>query len=139
MTTVPSHVTETARTSKRLAEQLARAGARNFLVANVSPLGLVPLYKDDAYTATALNLAAGEYRSELIPISTPPLPPSPLRDHDHALPPRRLWTSLPALANPRITALLMSSDSAQGQDVDPERISFGTTFTRPPPAIIRLP
>jgi len=45
--------------------QLAEAGARSFLVANVAPIGLVPHYKDDATTATSLNLAAGQFRSDL--------------------------------------------------------------------------
>ena len=58
------HVAETASNVSGLVEELARAGARSFLVANIPPIGLVPLYKDDADTATALNLAAAEYRSE---------------------------------------------------------------------------
>ena len=47
------------------AKVIAAAGARNILVPNVSPGGLVPLYNDDASTATALNAAAAQYRSEL--------------------------------------------------------------------------
>src|SRR5947207_7623080 len=58
------NVTVTASNVAGLVEEFARAGGRSFLVANIPPLGLVPLYKDDAETATALNLAAGEYRSE---------------------------------------------------------------------------
>ena len=67
-----THVTETASNVAGLVEQLARAGARSILVPNVPPLGLIPLYKDDAATATALNAASAEYRSELIPLLTSP-------------------------------------------------------------------
>ena len=52
----PTHVTETASNVAGLVEQLARGGARSVLVPNVPPLGLVPLYKDDAATATVLNM-----------------------------------------------------------------------------------
>ena len=44
-----------------LVEQLARAGARSILVPNVPPLGLVPLYKDDACNGDGL-----EYRLRAI-------------------------------------------------------------------------
>jgi phospholipase/lecithinase/hemolysin len=48
-----------------LVAKLARAGARNFLVPNLPPLGFVPDYLDDLATAQKLNEASADYRVKL--------------------------------------------------------------------------
>ncbi|HEY3662840.1 MAG TPA: SGNH/GDSL hydrolase family protein [Chthoniobacterales bacterium] len=58
------NVIATAERVAGLVEQLARAGAKNFLVPNVPPLGLVPNYADDIPKAALLNAGSTEYRQE---------------------------------------------------------------------------
>ena len=135
-----THITETASNADGLVEQLARAGARSILVPNVPPLGLVPLYKGDAATATALNIASAEYRSELdadLDAAIATLAEEGITITLYRLDTFGLYYRL--ATNPEDYGFTNISDSAQGQSVDPDDIFFGTTFTRPPPGIIRSP
>ncbi|MGI8957854.1 MAG: DVUA0089 family protein [Chthoniobacterales bacterium] len=59
-----ANVLATAQRVAGLVAQLARAGAKSFLVPNVPPLGLVPNYADDIPKAALLNAGSAEYRQE---------------------------------------------------------------------------
>jgi phospholipase/lecithinase/hemolysin len=120
-----SHVTETAANVEALVEQLASAGARNILVSNVSPLGLVPLYKDDASTATALNAAAAQYRSELntdLDAAIATLAGEGITITLYRLDTYGLYYRL--ATNPEDYGFTNISDSAQGEDVNPDEYLF---------------
>jgi phospholipase/lecithinase/hemolysin len=120
-----SHVTETAANVEALVEQLASAGARNILVPNVSPLGLVPLYKDDASTATALNAAAAQYRSELntdLDAAIATLAGEGITITLYRLDAYGLGYRL--AANPEDYGFTNVTDSAQDQSVDPDEYLF---------------
>ena len=120
-----THVTETASNVAGLVEQLARAGARSILVPNVPPLGLVPLYKDDAATATALNAASAEYRSELDPaldLATATLAGEGITITLYRLDTYGLYYRL--ATNPEDYGLTNISDSAQNASVDPDEYLF---------------
>jgi outer membrane lipase/esterase len=58
-------VTDTANRVKNLIARLANAGARNFLVPNVPPLGAVPNSFGDPNRVAGLDLASANYRSRL--------------------------------------------------------------------------
>ena len=120
-----THVTEAAANVEALVEQLARAGARNILVPNVSPLGLVPLYKDDATTATALNSAAAQYRSELntdLDAAITTLTGEGITISLFRLDAYGLGYRL--AANPEDYGFTNVTDSAQSQSVDPDEYLF---------------
>ena len=120
-----THVTETASNVEALVEQLARAGARSILVPNVPPLGLVPLYKDDAATATALNAASAQYRSELnadLDAATATLAGEGITITLYRLDTYGLYYRL--ATNPEDYGFTNISDSAQGQSVDPDEYLF---------------
>ncbi|HEX8679342.1 MAG TPA: SGNH/GDSL hydrolase family protein, partial [Chthoniobacterales bacterium] len=59
------NVSDTSAQVIRLIDRLTAAGARNFLVPNVPPLGGVPLYTDDPDKQLALNRASASYRNGL--------------------------------------------------------------------------
>ena len=135
-----THVTETAANAAGLAEQLARAGARSILVPNVPPLGLVPVYKDDAATATALNTASAEYRSELdtdLDAATATLAGEGITITLYRLDTYGLYYRLGRIR--RITASPTSVIERRAEPSIRTSTSFGTTFIRPPPGIIRSP
>jgi phospholipase/lecithinase/hemolysin len=119
------HVTETASNVAGLVEQLALAGARNFLVPNVPPIGLVPLYKDDATTATALNVASGEYRSEFntnLDAAITTLAGEGITITLYRLDVYGLYYRL--ATNPEDYGFTNISDSAQDEDVNPDEYLF---------------
>lgn len=119
------NVTVAASNVAALVEELARAGARSFLVANIPPLGLVPLYKDDAATATALNLAAGEYRSELNADLDGAITTLAAEGITIALYRLDAYGLLYRFAtNPADYGFANISDSAQGAAVDPDTYLF---------------
>jgi phospholipase/lecithinase/hemolysin len=60
-----SNVTATAGRMAMLVNRLATAGARNFLVPNVPPLGGVPRYEDNRETQDKKNGASADYRARL--------------------------------------------------------------------------
>ena len=120
-----THVTETASNVEGLVEQLARAGARSILVPNVPPLGLVPLYKDDAATATALNAASAQYRAELnadLDAAIATLAGEGIAITLYQLDTYGLYYRL--ATNPEDYGFTNISDSAQGESVDPDEYLF---------------
>jgi phospholipase/lecithinase/hemolysin len=60
-----ANVTGTSGRMAMLVNRLANAGARNFLVPNVPPLGGVPRYGDDRELQDKKNEASAEYRAQL--------------------------------------------------------------------------
>ena len=60
-----ANVTDATSRIPALVERLARAGAVNFLVPNVPPLGAVPNYNGNADDAARLNLASSDFRDQL--------------------------------------------------------------------------
>lgn len=60
-----ANVTDATGRIPALVERLARAGAVNFLVPNVPPLGAVPNYNGDAEDSARLNLASSDFRDQL--------------------------------------------------------------------------
>ena len=60
-----SNVTATAGRMAMLVSRLANAGARNFLVPNVPPLGAVPRYEDNREVQDEKNRASADYRARL--------------------------------------------------------------------------
>jgi phospholipase/lecithinase/hemolysin len=60
-----SNVTATAGRMAMLVTRLANAGARNFLVPNVPPLGAVPRYEDQRELQDKKNTASADYRARL--------------------------------------------------------------------------
>ena len=120
-----AHITEIASNVEALVEQLARAGARSILVPNVPPLGLVPLYKDDAATATALNIASAQYRSELdtdLDAATAALASEGITITLYRLDTYGLYYRL--ATNPEDYGFTNIGDSAQGGSVDPDEYLF---------------
>jgi phospholipase/lecithinase/hemolysin len=109
-----------------LVEQLARAGAVYILVPNVPPLGLVPNYKDDPVTATALNAASAEYRDELnaqLDIAVSTLAGESITVTLYRLDVYGLFYRL--AANPEDYGFTNISDSSQSESsVDPDEYLF---------------
>ena len=119
------NVTAAAANVAGLVQQLAEAGARFFLVANVAPIGLVPLYKDDATTATSLNLAAAEFRSELntnLDATVATLSGEGITITLYRLDTYGLYYRI--ATNPGDYGFTNIFDSAQGEDVDPDAYLF---------------
>ena len=105
--------------------QLAEAGARSFLVANVAPIGLVPHYKDDATTATALNLAAGQFRSEFdtdLDATVATLAGEGITITLYRLDTFGLYYRM--ATDPGTYGFTNIFDSAQGEDVNPDEYLF---------------
>ncbi len=119
------NVTAAASNVAALVQQLAEAGARFFLVPNVPPLGLVPLYKDDASTATSLNLAAADFRSQLntnLDTTVSTLTGEGITITLYRLDTYGLYYRL--ATNPGTYGFTNIFDSAQGEDVDPDEYLF---------------
>jgi len=119
------NVTATAERVAGLVEQLARAGAVYILVPNVPPLGLVPNYKDDPVTAAALNAASGDYRDELnaqLDAAVSTLASESITVTLYRLDVYGLFYRL--AANPEDYGFINTSDSSQGESVDPDEYLF---------------
>ena len=119
------NVTQAASNVAGLVQQLAEAGARSFLVANVPPIGLVPHYKDDPETATALNLAAAQFRSELdtdLDVTVATLSGEGITITLYRLDAYGLLYRV--VTNPGEFGFTNVFDSAQGEDVDPDEYLF---------------
>ncbi len=118
-------VTQTATNVAGLVQQLAEAGARYIMVPNVPPLGLVPHYKDDAETATALNQASAMYRAQLntdLDAAVATLGGEGITITLYRFDVYGLFYRL--AANPGDYGFTNISDSAQGEDVDPDTYLF---------------
>ena len=126
MTTASDNVTATATNVAELVKHLARAGARNLLVPNVPPLGLIPNYKDDPERAADLNAASADYRGELntdLDAAVATLEGEGITITLYRLDVYALFYRL--AANPEDYGFTNITDSAQGNsDVDPDRLSF---------------
>jgi phospholipase/lecithinase/hemolysin len=119
------NVTATAARVAGLVEELARAGAVSILVPNVPPLGLVPNYKDDPETATALNTASADYRGELnaqLDVAVSTLAGEGITVTLYRLDVYGLFYRL--AANPEDYGFVNTSDPSQGEDVDPDEYLF---------------
>lgn len=119
------NVTATAGRVAGLVEQLARAGVINVLVPNVAPLGLVPLYKDDVEKSTGLSAASADYRAQLnteLDAAIATLAGEGLTITLHRLDVYGLFYRL--AANPEDSGFVNTSDSAQGESVDPDEYLF---------------
>ena len=119
------NVTATATRVAGLVQQLAEAGAVYILVPNVPPLGLVPHYKDDPDTAAALNAASAQYRDELnaqLDAAVSTLSGEGVTISLYRLDVYDLFYRL--AANAEDYGFVNISDSAQGEDVDPDEYLF---------------
>lgn len=119
------NVTAVAKNVSNLVKQLARAGARSILVPNVPPLGLIPLYKDDPETATALNAASASYRGELnrdLDAATAGLAAEGITITLYRLDIYGLFYRL--AANPEDFGFTNTTDSAQDENVLPDEYLF---------------
>ncbi len=108
-----------------LVQQLAEAGARYIMVPNVPPLGLVPHYKDDPETAAALNTASAAYRTQLntdLDATVATLANEGITITLYRLDVYGLFYRL--AANPDDYGFTNISDSAQGEDVNPDEYLF---------------
>ncbi len=106
-------------------KQLAGAGARNFLVPNVPPLGLIPLYKGDPETAAALNSASAKYRDQLnadLDAAVTSLAADGITITLYRLDVYGLFYRL--AANPEDFGFTNITDSAQGASVNPDEYLF---------------
>ena len=120
-----ANVTATAANVAALVQRLAEAGARSLLVPNVPPLGLVPHYKDDPETAAALNVASSAYRVELnadLDATVAALADEGITITLYRLDIYALFYRL--AANPEDYGFTNITDSAQGEDVDPDQYLF---------------
>lgn len=119
------NVTATAERAAGLVERLAEAGAVYILVPNVPPLGLVPNYKDDPDAAAALNAASAAYRDELnaqLDAAVSTLAGESITISLYRLDVYGLFYRLSA--NLEDYGFVNISDSAQGEDVDPDQYLF---------------
>ena len=121
-------------------KQLARRRRPHFLVPNVPPLGLIPHYKDDPETAAALNAASANYRDQFntdLDAAVAALADEGITITLYRLDVYGLFYRL--AANPEDYGFTNINDSAQGEDVEPGRISFlGRHPSRPRLDISRL-
>jgi phospholipase/lecithinase/hemolysin len=120
-----TNVTATAGRVQMLVDRLAKAGARNFLVANVPPLGAVPNSLGDAAKVAALDLASADLRNELN---------AALASEKSALASQGInvqiygddvWLQvIRLLAEPAKYGFTNVRDPSQGESVDPDKYVF---------------
>ncbi len=109
-----------------LVNRLVAAGARNFLIPNVPPLGGVPLYRDNPGRQTALNNSAAAYRPQLnadLDAAEASFANQALDVHIYR---EDIWSLFIRFAsNPTLYGFTNFADSAQGQSsVDPDKYLF---------------
>jgi phospholipase/lecithinase/hemolysin len=119
-------VIDTANRVGVLIQRLANAGARNFLVPNVPPLGAVPNSFGDPNRVAALDLASAEYRTQLyfsIASSVSGLAGNGITAHVYIF---DVWLGvMRVLGQPRRYGFVDTIDSAQGQSgVNPDQYLF---------------
>ena len=121
-----ANVTATANRVGALITRLAQAGARNFIVPNVPPLGDTPEYNSgDAATAAALNAAASSYRDQLNTVLDSTI--STLSGQGITVTIARLDVYaffMQALAAPSAYGFTNVTDSAQGANVTADTYLF---------------
>jgi phospholipase/lecithinase/hemolysin len=119
-------VTDTANRVGALIVRLANAGARNFLVPNVPPLGAVPNSFGDPARVAALDLASVNYRTQLnsvIASTVSTLAARGITIHVYTL---DVWLDLiRVLGQPANYGFVDTIDSAQGASgVNPDQYLF---------------
>ena len=108
-----------------LVSRLADAGARNFLVPNVPPLGGVPRYNEDRETQDAKNKAAADYRAQLNADLNATAATLASQGIDVTLYHMDIWSlSVRFVANPALYGFENISDNAKGEDVNPDKYLF---------------
>ena len=121
-----ANVTATASRVGALVTKLAQAGARNFIVPNVPPLGDTPEYNSgDAATAAALNAASSSYRDQLNTVLDSTI--SALSAQGITITVARLDVYsffLQAVAQPAAYGFTDVTDSAQGANVYADEYLF---------------
>ena len=121
-----SNVTATAGRMAMLVSRLANAGARNFLVPNVPPLGAVPRYEDDRDTQDEKNTASADYRVQLEEDLNATMDTLVSEGVTDAVIYRMdTWGLFIRFAiNPARYGFTNARDSAQGEDVDVDEYAF---------------
>jgi phospholipase/lecithinase/hemolysin len=119
-------VTDTANRVGALIVRLANAGARNFLVPNVPPLGAVPNSFGDPALVAARDLASANYRAQLnsvIASTVSSLAAGGITIHVYTL---DVWLNLiRVLGQPAKYGFVNTIDSAQGASgVNPDQYLF---------------
>src|SRR5256886_1060859 len=122
----PQSVTDTATRVGLLIIRLANAGARNFLVPNVPPLGAVPNSFGDPARVAALDLASANYRTQLnsvIASTVSTLAAGGITIHVYTL---DVWLDLiRVLGQPANYGFVNTIDSAQGASgVNPDQYLY---------------
>jgi phospholipase/lecithinase/hemolysin len=120
-----ANVTATVSRVGGLIGRLANAGARNFLVPNVPPLGEIPHYNADSTRAAELDMASASYRSQLTVALN--LTKSALAGQgiNVQIYPVDIWSLVVRLtAEPSKYGFTNVVDSAQGESVDPDQYLF---------------
>lgn len=120
-----ANVTNTANRVGGLIQRLAVAGARNFLVPNVPPLGAVPNSFGDPNRVTSLDFDSAVYRDQLnavISSTVSSLAGSGITVHVYAF---DVWLDvIRVLAEPAKYGFINVTDSAQGNPVNPDQYLF---------------
>jgi len=119
-------VIDTANRVGGLIARLANAGARNFLVPNVPPLGAVPNSFGDSTRVAARDLASANYRNQLnsvVASTISSLAATGINIHVYTF---DVWLGvIRVLGQPRRYGFVDTIDSAQGQSgVNPDQYLF---------------
>ena len=121
-----SNVTATAGRVAMLVSRLANAGARNIFVPNLPPLGGVPRYEGDAEAQDEKNVASADFRAQLdadLDATLAALNTQGLSDV--AIYRMDVWALFVRFAADRaLFGFTNISDSAQDEDVDPDKYAF---------------
>ena len=109
-----------------LVSRLANAGARNFLVPNVPPLGGVPRYGDDRDLQDKKNDASAEYRAQLeVDLDTTFATLTQQGITGLALYRMDVWSLFVRFASdPSLYGFTDILNDARGKDVDPDKFAF---------------
>jgi phospholipase/lecithinase/hemolysin len=120
-----TNVTATAGRVRTLVDRLALAGARNFLVPNVPPLGAVPNSLGHPSTVVALDLASANYRGQLnaaLAAEQIALAGQGINIQLYGL---DVWLNvIRVLAEPAKYGFTNVTDSSQDESVDPDHYLF---------------
>lgn len=120
-----ANVTATANRVGALIQRLARAGARNFLVPNVPPLGAVPNSFGNPASVTTLDQASYSYRNQLYAViasTRNTLAASGISIRVYTL---DVWlNTIRILAEPNKYGLVDVIHPAQGESVNPDQFLY---------------
>jgi phospholipase/lecithinase/hemolysin len=109
-----------------LVQRLALAGARNFLVPNLPPLGAVPNSFGDPNRVTALNLASAQYRNQLYSVMATTTHNLAVHGINVQIYTLDVWLNvIRVLGQPANYGFINTIDSAQGASgVNPDQYLF---------------